>query len=283
MKKLLCIIMCAVLLLSATGVFAEDDAAMTRIEALKLLAERAGYSEKEYDCPFTDISEEDKSIVGYAFEKGWIKGTGDNLFNPEGEMTRECFLTMVLRSLKYTDPLSFTWDNPYDRAFIAGIYPEKCEGAFTKSEAAKILTRRMSAYSLYGSAALATGSGYTKSLSYVSSQTGKIEYLFDLPECTVVIGYTTGTPHGSVPRGSVVFKENGEELRLELPRISPWKCAAAEDVRISEENTKLYYTCSVEEDYIGMDMVTVVQKAGVFEYCVDLTKKETTIKEIEKN
>ena len=273
MKKLICLILCSVLLLTATCAFAEDNSAMTRVEALKLIAENVSYTQKEYECPFTDVCEDDKNIVGFAYEKGWIKGTGDNLFNPEGEMTRECFLTIVLRSLNYKDPLSFTWDNPYDRAFISGIYPVRYNGEFTIEEARDILEKRKGAYSLYGSEK--SNGTYVGNLSFVSSQTGKLEHLFDLEGCTIVIGYVTGTPHGSAPRGYVVFKDDGKVLMLTLPRVSPWNGAVPENVHLSEDNTKLYYTCTVEKDYIGMDGVTVVQKAGVFEYCVDLTKRET--------
>lgn len=281
MKKMICLILCGIFLLPYVCTFAEENHTLTRIDAVKIIAETLGYTEKEYVCPFTDVGEEDKNIVGYAFEKGWIKGVGENMFNPDAVMTRECFLTIVLRSLKYTDPISFECNNPYDRAFIAGIYSRGQEGDLTKEEARDILEKRKSAYSLY-SAKKSDGS-YVGSLSFVSSQTGKLEHLFDLDECTVVIGYVTGTPHGSAPRGSVVFKDSGEVLNLVLPRINPWKCAMAENVEISEDGTKLYYTCTIEKDYIGMDGVTLVQKAGVFEYSVDLVERTTEVKKVEKN
>ncbi len=277
MKKVISILMCFAVLFSAVNVFAEDTS-FTRIEALRLMAENATYSEKEYTCPFTDIDEADKLLVGYAFEKGWVKGTGDNLFNPHAIITRECFLTMVLRSLNYADPLSFSWDNPYQRAFIAGIYPEKSEGAFTVEEAKSILENKKSALSAYS---LPKENGtYRESLSYVSSQITKLEYLFFAEECTIVTGYITGTPHGQAPKGCVVYKADGEILNLTLPRINPWKGAAAENVYLNEDNTKLYYTCTVEKDYVGMDGVTVIQAAGVFEYCVDLAERTTTVKKI---
>ncbi len=282
MKKLLCIILCGILLLLTTSAFAEEGGTMTRVEALRMIAENTGFSEKEYECPFTDIAKEDKNVVGYIFEKGWIKGTGDNLFSPDSTMTRECFLTIVLRSLKYTDPLSFEWNNPYNRAFIAGIYPVRSEGGFTLQEAEAILRARKGAYSLY-TGNKPVGGDYTKNLSYVSSRMGKVDYLLDLDNCTVVIGYITGTSHGSAPRGSIVFKESGECIDLELPRVSPWKNAPAENVSVSEDNAYLYYTCTVESDYIGMDGVTLVQEAGVFEYCIDLNTKETSVKKVEKN
>lgn len=277
MKKVISLALCFAVLFSAINVFAEDT--FTRIEALRLMAENATFSEKEYECPFTDIADEDKLLVGYAFKKGWIKGAGDNLFNPQAVITRECFLTMVLRSLKYTDPLSFTWDNPYPRAFIAGIYPEKSEGAFTVEEAKSILENKKSALSAYS---LPKENGtYRESLSYVSSQITKLDYLFDTEECTIVTGYITGTPHGAAPKGSIVYKADGEMLSLTLPRINPWRGAAAENVHLNEDNTKLYYTCTVEKDYVGMDGVTVIQAAGVFEYCVDLVAKEITVEKVQ--
>lgn len=278
MKKVISILMCFAVLFSAVNVFAEDTS-FTRIEALRLMAEKATYGEKAYDCPFTDIAEEDKLLVGYAFEKGWIKGTGDNLFNPQAIITRECFLTMVLRSLNYTDPISFTWDNPYPRAFIAGIYPVKYEGAFTIEEAKDILENKKSALSIY-SMQKENGT-YRDNLSYVSSQITKLEYLFFAEECTIVTGYITGTPHGVAPKGCVVYKADGKILSLTLPRINPWKGAAAENVYLNEDNTKLYYTCTVEKDYIGMDGVTVIQAAGVFEYCVDLVAREITVEKVQ--
>lgn len=273
MRKLLCFALCAVLLLAAGTVFAENST-MTRVEALRLIA---GEVIADYDCPFTDVEKEDKALVGYAFERGWIKGTGNTLFSPDDVITRECFLTMILRSLKYTDPLSFTWDNPYDRAFIAGIYPVKHEGAFTIDEAIDIIEKRKNAYSINSIGK--ESSSYAENLSYVSSQTGKLEHLFDLEDCTIVIGYITGTPHGSAPRGSIVFKSDGEVMDLILPRISPWKRAMCEEVYLSEDNTKLYYTCTIEKDYIGMDGISVVQEAGVYSYTVDLNSRETSVAE----
>lgn len=280
MKKIITLLLCSIMLMSGAIISsAQEKTTLTRIEALRLMTENVTYSEKEYDCPFTDIAEEDKALVGYAFEKGWVKGTGDSLFNPQAVITRECFLTMVLRSLKYTDPLSFTWDNPYPRAFIAGIYPTKQEGEFTKAEAKDILEKRKSALSVY-SMQKENGT-YRENLSYVSSQTTKLDYLFDTEECTIVTGYITGTPHGSAPKGSVVYKADGEVLSLTLPRVNPWRGAAAENVHLSEDNTKLYYTCTVEKDYMGMDGVTLIQEAGVYQYTVDLKTKETTVIEME--
>lgn len=296
MKKAICMFLCAVFVLSlGITCSCEENKSMTRIEAVKLITAMTGFDEnapgKEYECPFTDVDEKDRAYIGYAYKKGWIKGVGDNLYMPDDNITRECFLAIVLRSLGYIDSVSFEWYNPYDRANAAGIYPKVYEGEFAQDEAEDILKRRNCAYSLYSDKALKISDefkaenwdAYTDKLSHESSQTGRIEYFYDLPQCAVIIGYITGTPHGSVPRGSVIFKEDGAWLGLHFPSISPWKSAMPEEVYLSEDKTKLYYVCNVENDYMGMYGNAVAQPAGVFEYTVDLVTREITVREIEKN
>lgn len=290
MRRIVLVFICLVVIFALTLQAGAENNEMSRAEAIKLIIEILGYNKEVQtemcECPFSDVDENDRNIIGYASEKRWIKGTENGLFCPDDVMTRECFLTVILRSLGYIDNVSFVWNDPYDRAFVSGIYPVKHEGEFTRSEAEEIIKRSLMAYSMYSPQQKKSSEEwniYTDNLSYESSQMGKIEYLYDTDDYTIVIGFITGSPHGASGKGCVVYKADGRCIQIELPRENCWTMAFPVKVRFDENENMLYYTCEIEKNVISMgDSTLVLQEAGVFEYCLNLANGETVTVEKSK-
>lgn len=94
------------------------DRASTRLEGLvmmvRLLGEENAALAYTGDCPFTDVPDWGKPYAAYGYKKGYVKGTSTQkkLFTPNSPMTPEQYVTLVLRSLGYSDADNgdFVWD-----------------------------------------------------------------------------------------------------------------------------------------------------------------------------
>lgn len=77
---------------------------ITRAEMCAMLAKMAGYEEVPPWQVFDDVpaSHWASAYVAFCHANGWIKGTGDNLFSPDAELTGSEMITMLVRALGRT-------------------------------------------------------------------------------------------------------------------------------------------------------------------------------------
>lgn len=84
---------------------------VTRIDALKtILRVTSSYNEASVysgSCPFSDVSEGNAPFVAFAFDNGYVKGIGDNVFNENGYATLEETLVIALRVMGYSEDIPF--------------------------------------------------------------------------------------------------------------------------------------------------------------------------------
>ncbi len=129
MKRLLSIVLCVALLVTcsqAAGwsewaegalewgqdasisekLLENPDATVTRAVAAQLLYEAAGSPEVEWECPFTDLSEEYADAVSWAAGLGYVMGVGEGLYSPDRPVTRQEFASILYRKAGVTQPPS---------------------------------------------------------------------------------------------------------------------------------------------------------------------------------
>jgi len=102
----------------------EDDS--TRIQGmimfLRLLGEYEEALESDYDCPFVDVTGDYyRSIIAYAFAKGYTNGVSSTRFDPSGELSATMYLTFVLRALGYKAGEDFVWSAAWELTDELGI------------------------------------------------------------------------------------------------------------------------------------------------------------------
>ncbi len=87
----------------------ELDKTLTREQAVTILVRLLGEEENvlsaDFDEIFTDVESNRWSYpyVMYCYENNITKGTGDDTFSPEDEVTAEQFVTLVMRLMGYED------------------------------------------------------------------------------------------------------------------------------------------------------------------------------------
>ena len=85
---------------TSESTFAPDDA-MTRAMLVTVLHRMEGTPEAKAPAAFTDLTDDwYKDAVAWAAENGIVNGMGDGLFNPDGKVTREQAMTMLMRYAK---------------------------------------------------------------------------------------------------------------------------------------------------------------------------------------
>lgn len=93
---------------------------VTRIDALKIILKvTSSYNEASVysgSCPFLDVSEENAPFVAFAFDNGYIKGIGNNVFNENGYATLEEAVVIALRVMGYNEEI------PFYESDILGLY-----------------------------------------------------------------------------------------------------------------------------------------------------------------
>lgn len=296
--------LCTVLLLcqNAVSVFAED--AMTRLEAVIFIEKSSGCpvdeSYAEYN-PFSDVPEEAEGYVGYAYKLGFVKGVSEDFFDCNRVVTRAEFLTMVLRRLGYKSDLSFSWDNPFERAYLSGIYDyeEDLGCDFTKDEACEIMAKAFFAHmpasgveSLYKNNVVPgekiaekvefeaqNRSAYREALSKVSVNTGWLCYKKELPDYMIIFGYLLGTPHRDQGRGYVIRKNDGEVTSLPLPSTNPLTGSKAmpEEIWYNDDETMLYYSAVCTRNFYLPNDPNPYKETYLYIYSVDLETMERII------
>lgn len=87
----------------------ELDKTLTREQAVtilvRLLGEEENVLDAEFDEVFTDVESNRWSYpyIMYCYENDITKGTGEDTFSPEEEVTAEQFVTLVMRLMGYED------------------------------------------------------------------------------------------------------------------------------------------------------------------------------------
>ena len=114
----------------------------TRVEGVTLLVRLLGQeyqgSHGGWKSPFTDVPGWAVSYVGYAYSKGYTKGTSETVFGSMLPMDAAQYLTLVLRAMGYEDGTDFQWDSPWTLSNALGIteYDPASPGTFTRGTAA---------------------------------------------------------------------------------------------------------------------------------------------------
>lgn len=120
------------------------DRAPTRVEAVvmlvRLLGAETDAAELNYNHPFTDVPDWADSYIGYAYQKGYVKGVSADTFGTD-DVTGAMFLTFVLRALGYAEGTDgdFTWDDPFAVSAAAGIADDALTiDTFTRGDVVRI-------------------------------------------------------------------------------------------------------------------------------------------------
>lgn len=125
---------------------------LTRAEGATLLVRVLG---KEIEAknwpmgniPFKDVPAWAIGYVGYAAANGITNGTSPTTFSPNDKLSDFMFLTLVLRTLGYTDQgvnPQFVWNNPYALAKQVGLIAKaQADSNFTRGDAVEILWNAM--------------------------------------------------------------------------------------------------------------------------------------------
>ena len=77
----------------------EPNRQLTRAEFVTMLHRMAGKPTASTAAAFTDVSQNAwyRDAVNWAAEKGYVNGTGENSFNPDGKITRQEVVTILFR------------------------------------------------------------------------------------------------------------------------------------------------------------------------------------------
>ncbi len=128
----------------------ELEKGLTRAEAITMVVRFVGAEQSakdgNYIHPFADVPEWASPYVGYAYVKSLTKGVSSVSFAPDSLVTRQQFLTFMLRLLGYSDSEGdFVWDAPEALAKATGILPEQAAGEFNRGEMVLICLRVLEA------------------------------------------------------------------------------------------------------------------------------------------
>lgn len=85
---------------------------ITRYEMLEMSLKATGKlslaQKNGGETSFTDISDEQKAVVGYAEQRGYINGNGSGLFRPDDIATQREFITFYMRLLSLADENTYS-------------------------------------------------------------------------------------------------------------------------------------------------------------------------------
>ena len=129
------------------------DRAPTRQEAvtmlIRLLGKEAEALSGSWQTPFTDVDDWAAAYVGYAYEKGLTKGTGETTFGGNETVSATQYITFILRALGYESETDFAWDSAWDRSDALGItdgtYSASNNGAFRRGDVVIVSASALSA------------------------------------------------------------------------------------------------------------------------------------------
>ena len=117
------------------------DKTLTRHEGVTMLVRLMGKEAEaragSWDTPFTDVADWAAPYVGYAYANGIANGTSATTFSGTARMSREQFVTMVLRALGWSDQAGeFSWSDPDPLAGEEGLLcPLLSETGFYRGDA----------------------------------------------------------------------------------------------------------------------------------------------------
>ncbi|MEQ2443885.1 S-layer homology domain-containing protein [Pseudoflavonifractor sp. CLA-AP-H29] len=132
------------------------DRTPTRVEGVVMLVRLLGEDQEGagggWESPFADVPAWAASYVGYAYGRGYTKGTSDTAFSPMDPLDAAQYLTLVLRAMGYEDGADFQWDSPWTLSNQLGItdYDPSSPDAFTRGTAAVWAWNAMSAQTSAG-------------------------------------------------------------------------------------------------------------------------------------
>lgn len=153
--------------LSADGtpVFALADTA-TRAEAVTMLVRLLGKENEAktgtWSTPFTDVPAWAAPYIGYAYKNGLTVGTDATHFGSETTVSRNDYLTFLLRALGYSDKGGdFTWSNAHVLAGSVGLLDGESTAAasFVRGDLARVSFSALNATPKSGSTLLTQLSG----------------------------------------------------------------------------------------------------------------------------
>lgn len=143
------------------------DGTVTRAQLVTVLWRMADSPKAETMAPFSDIENQNsdfKSAISWAFEKGYINGISDTLFDPDGVLTREAAMKILFNHSGAQSGEELMYTAIYDKFFADsdkvsewaksgmywGIYNEMILGVgdntlspgsgITRAQLAKIIT-----------------------------------------------------------------------------------------------------------------------------------------------
>jgi len=225
---------------SATEDIFELDRAPTRVEALVMLIRALGKDAEALSSggthPFTDVPAWAEKYIGYAYEKGYTKGTSATTLGT-GAANSDMYLTFMLRTLGYSDTAGdFSWDAPDALAKAVGILPDEVDTEnFQRADVALISWAALEADLKGGSQRMAkklmadgvfTGDEYGKAIELVneaaptSVSVSTLEALkTTLADKTVkaisIDASVTVTGELTIPAGVSVTVNRGYDLNVE--------------------------------------------------------------------
>ncbi len=114
------------------------DARPTRLHAMVMVSRLCGgegAKAADYSHPFTDIPAWAEGYVGFAYEKGLARGTGDTTFDPYRTVTANAYYAFLLRLLGYSDEAGdFSIATAALFAYRLGIAPTANDPSFTRGD-----------------------------------------------------------------------------------------------------------------------------------------------------
>ncbi|MBI9014971.1 MAG: S-layer homology domain-containing protein [Clostridiales bacterium] len=147
------------------------DGQLTRAEAATFIVKLLGREETVLESPsfygmtpFTDVSSDEwyAPFVGYCSMNKIISGFPDNTFRANEPLTEKAFLSMVLKSLKYTDA-DYNWDSVFSTAYGKGVVTDLSymmrveDDTLDRGKVLKIMYDSLSLYDKNGTMTLLDG------------------------------------------------------------------------------------------------------------------------------
>ena len=121
--------------------------AQSTTQVVRFLGEEKDALAKENAHPFTDLAEWAVPYVSYAYANKIVNGVSSTKFGADSPMTDAAFLTLILRVLGYDDGAGdFVWSDPYSLAKDVGlIESEAPDESFTRGDAFIICYKALTA------------------------------------------------------------------------------------------------------------------------------------------
>lgn len=147
------------------------DGQLTRAEAATFIVKLLGREDTVLESPsfygmtpFTDVSSDEwyAPFVGYCSMNKIISGFPDNTFRANELLTEKAFLSMVLKSLKYTDA-DYNWETVFSTAYGKGVVTDLSymmrveDDTLDRGKVLKIMYDSLSLYDKNGTMTLLDG------------------------------------------------------------------------------------------------------------------------------